>query len=165
MLDKDHKAGDAYSSADAYGRAGKGGRPGKKRYVVMRLTNGAKFYVEWDDLLKIFVKRKRAFVKDESYPRGKREADVTSFQLPDNWSLPIAIYIRQEEEPVVIGNEEGSSGVGETHGSRTASVYKVRRIVNFETYDSIDRQRECLGDDCDLLKKKVNRFAKTFLKF
>ena len=157
LSDKEHKAGDAYSSADAYGRSGKAGRPGEKRYVIMKLTNGVDFYVEWDYLLKKVVKRKRGFVDadTDSYYSGRREADVTSFELPDNWSLPIAIYITQEEKPVAIGNEEGSSGSSETHGNRTVSVYKVRRIVNFETYDSIDRQRECFGEDCGLLYKTI----------
>ena len=155
LLDKDHKAGDAYSSADAYGRSGKGGRPGQKRYVKLEFANGANFYVEWDDLLKKVVKRERAYVDDENYRGGRREAYVPSFKLPDKWSLPIAIYVKQEEEPVAIGNEKGSSGSSRTHGNRTVSVYKVRRIVNFETYDSIDRQRECLGEDCSLLHKVI----------
>ena len=163
LSDKEHKAGDAYSSADAYGRSGKAGRPGQKRYVIMKLTNGVDFYVEWDDLLKQVVKRERRYVDDENYYSGRREADVTSFELPDNWSLPIAIYITQEEEPVAIGNEKGSRGSSETHGNKTVSVYKVRRIVNFETYDSIDQERECLGDDC-LNMRKRKRFAEVFTK-
>ena len=165
LSDKEHKAGDAYSSADAYARSGKAGRPGKKRYVVMKLTNGVDFYVEWDDLLKQVVKRKKEYVDDDNYYSGRREADVISFELPDNWSLPIAIYITQEEEPVAIGNEQGSRGSSESHGNRTVSVYKVRRIVNFETYDSIDGNRECLGDDClNSNSRKRKRFAEVFTK-
>ena len=138
LADKEHKAGDAYSSADAYGVSGKAGRPGEKRYVVMKFSNGVDFYVEWDALLQKVVKRERG--------------DVTSFALPDKWSLPIAIYITQEQKPVAIGNEAGSTAASETHGNRTVSVYKVNRIVNFETYDSIDQHRECLGDCGNKLK-------------
>ena len=163
LSDKEHKAGDAYSSADAYGRSGKAGRPGQKRYVIMKLTNGVDFYVEWDDLLKQVVKRKKGYVDNDNYYRGRREADVTSFELPDNWSLPIAIYITQEEEPIAIGNEKGSRGSSESHGNKVVSVYKVRRIVNFETYDSIDGNRECLGEDC-LNSNSRKRFAEVFTK-
>jgi hypothetical protein len=71
-------------------------------------------------------------------------------RLPNGWSLPLAIYITADKK-LAIGNEAGNRGSSDSHGNVMVMTYNVDRIVNFNNYDDIEEERECLGK-CKKLK-------------
>jgi len=163
-----HKAGSDYSIKDTYGAAGgKGGKTGKERYVVFLTSEVVKYYVEYSSLLKKVIKLERQDYEEEvevfdRFPTGvdeygeetynmtprivKRTIEIQRpvLRLPKDWSLPLAIYISYYKEKV-IGSVLTQGGISETHGTSTQLIYKVDRIVNFNNYDDIEEERECLG--------------------
>jgi len=139
-----HKKGRAYSKEDVETKSGEDGEPGRNRYVVFTPSDGTTYYVKHDKTLKKLIKMKDQRIADDNYRTGFRNINGTSFELPKDWSLPLAIYITAVKK-LAIGNEAGSRGSSESHGNVMVMTYKVDRIVNFNSYDSIDEERECLG--------------------
>lgn len=136
--------GSPYSKADVESKSGKGGEPGRNRYVVFTPSDGSTYYVKYDKTLKQIIKRERQRVSSDDYASGYYEINGTIFKLPKGWSLPLAIYISAYKK-LAIGNEYGSSGASDSHGNVMVMTYKVDRIVNFNSYDDIDEERECIG--------------------
>ena len=139
-----HKKGRAYSKEDVYSKSGEDGKPGNNRYVVFTPSDGTTYYVKHDKTLKKLIKMKEQRIQSDNYANGYYTINGTSFELPKDWSLPLAIYVTAVKK-LAIGNEAGSSGSSESHGNVMVMTYKVDRIVNFNSYDSIDEERECLG--------------------
>lgn len=145
-----HKRGRPYSKEDVQNKAGEDGVPGKNRYVVFTPSDGTTYYVKYDKTLKQIIKRERQRVSSDNYANGYYEINGTIFKLPKDWSLPLAIYITAVKK-LAIGNEYGSRGASESHGNVMVMTYKVNKIVNFNSYDDIDEERECIGK-CPKLK-------------
>ena len=139
-----HKKGRAYSKEDVETKSGEDGEPGRNRYVVFTPSDGTTYYVKHDKTLKKLIKMKEQRVQSDEYRSGYYNINGTSFELPKDWSLPLAIYVTAVKK-LAIGNEAGSRGSSESHGNVMVMTYKVDRIVNFNSYDSIDEERECLG--------------------
>jgi len=139
-----HKKGRAYSKEDVETKSGEDGKPGNNRYVVFTPSDGTTYYVKHDKTLKKLIKMKEQRIQSDNYANGYYTINGTSFELPKDWSLPLAIYVTAVKK-LAIGNESGSSGSSESHGNVMVMTYKVDRIVNFNSYDSIEEERECLG--------------------
>ena len=145
-----HKRGRPYSKEDVQNKSGKDGKPGKNRYVVFTPSDGTSYYVKYDKALKQIIKRETQRVSSDDYANGYYEINGTIFKLPKGWSLPLAIYITADKK-LAIGNEYGTSAASESHGNVMVMTYKVDKIVNFNSYDDIDEERECIGK-CPKLK-------------
>ncbi|MBH45100.1 MAG: hypothetical protein CMC93_00610 [Flavobacteriaceae bacterium] len=139
-----HKRGRPYSKEDVQNKSGEDGEPGRNRYVVFTPSDGTMYYVKYDKTLKQIIKREKHRVSSDNYANGYYEINGTIFKLPNGWSLPLAIYITADKK-LAIGNEYGTSAASESHGNVMVMTYKVDKIVNFNSFDNIDEERECIG--------------------
>ena len=142
--------GRPYSQEDVYNKSGEDGKPGRKRYVVFTPSDGTTYYVNYDRTLKKIIKKEDQRVSSDDYANGYYNINGTILRLPKGWSLPLAIYITADKK-LAIGNEAGNRGSSDSHGNVMVMTYNVDRIVNFNNYDDIEEERECLGK-CKKLK-------------
>ena len=109
---------------------GRGGTTGDEKYIQMRTSNGAKYYLMYDDLLKKLIREFSGYI-------GIDESIL-------DWRLPIAIHAKYEKR-VAISNADGSMGVSQTHGTRAEDIYVVQELINLDSRERIDRGKACVG--------------------
>jgi len=109
---------------------GRGGTTGNDLYIQMRTSNGAKYYLMYDDLLRKII----------TFVNNRASVDL---RLLD-WKLPVSIHAKYEKR-VAIANADGSMGVSETHGTRAEDIYVVEEIINLDSRERIDRGKACEG--------------------
>ena len=109
---------------------GRGGTTGDELYIQMRTSNGAKYYLMYDDLLRKII----------TFVNNRASVDL---RLLD-WKLPVSIHAKYDKR-VAIANADGSMGVSETHGTRAEDIYVVEEIINLDSRERIDRGKACEG--------------------